>query len=606
MFDNMSRENGTMEGQFGDPFLMYSSDVFPADLRSTFNFCLALYRQFKLFASATEKLVSFHLTDIEFTDDCDDEHKKALKQALVKTVRLYDKLMLAGVEESIYGNSFVTLAKPFDRYLLDDRDGRYVTYSVDQFNEKEVKYNWRDLTYTVPDLYKGGGRVTLNFFDLPSNEIERFDVVTLDPRYIRLDKPHLSDDVRVIYTPPADMESRIKNSVLHEVNRTPKMFLAAIANTKDFRFDAGEVFHFKRPTPIGVSDSGWGFPSILWHFDDLYQIQVYRKTDQVIALDYMFPFRVVTPQGAGPNGGGPLQIMQGQEFRAQVGRMFKEQRLDRTKIHGLGMPIDMHVLGGDGKRMILADVIQAYTNMFLDGMGLPAELYKGTMAINTSPIALRILSRQFNWMFEGLSNLTNFIARGLQTVMGSHPVNVALKAPSIAYSDEVMRMKMQLVAAGEASRSEVYPDLDIAEPVEARVERILEDQEIQRRTQERGEAFQREMQQGSMADVVMANMQAAAGGQPGAAPQGGGAPPQGGGGLNYAASPSDDPVGVKQRAQDIAAQWDQLDNGTRRKEMMNCRAVNENLYAMAMQALKELRSSRESAARQQSGGVPPQ
>ena len=597
MWDDLSKDG--REGRFGDPFLMHSTAVFPQDLRSTFNFCLALYRQFKLFASATEKLVSFHLTDLEFGERMDDEHKKALVKALIKTIKLYDKLMLAGVEESIYGNSFITLAKPFDRYLLDNREGRYVSLSLSQFDEKDIKYNWAQMTYTVPDTLKGG-MVTLNFFDVPSPEIERFDVITLDPRYVRLDKPHMSDDVRVIYTPPADMESRVKNNVHHEIGRTPKIMLAAIAKSKDLRFDSGEVFHFKRPTPVGVSDSGWGFPAILWHFDDLYQIQVYRRTDQVIALDYMHPFRVVTPQGQ-TGSGGPIQIVHGQEFRSQVARMFEDQRKDRTKIHGLGVPIDLHSLGGDGKKMVLADVINVYTDMFLDGMGLPAEIYHGTLAVNASPIALRILARQFNWMFEGLSNLTNFIARGLQSVMGNHPVDVYLKSPGIAYSDEIMKMKMQLAANGETSRRSVYPDLDIADPVAARVDRILEDQEIQRKSQERGEAFEKEMRQGSMADIVMGNMQAQ---------QGGGQPAPGGAGgqgeaPNYQASPSDDPAGVKQRAQEIAQQWNQMDEGTRRKEMNACRGTNEGLYAMAQQALKELRSSNESAAKQQMQGPQP-
>ena len=398
--------------------------------------------------------------------------------------------------------------------------------------------------------------------------------------------------------------SRVKNNVHHEISRTPKPLLAAIAKSKDYRFDSGEIFHFKRPTPIGVSDSGWGFPAILWHFDDLYQIQVYRRTDQVIALDYMHPFRVVTPQGqSGANG--PMQFVQGQEFRAQVSRMFAEQRLDRTKIHGLGVPVDLHNLGGEGKNMILADVIKVYTDMFLDGMGLPAEIYHGTLAVNASPIALKIMSRQFNWMFEGLSNLTNFIAQGLQSVMGGNQVKVFLKTPSTAYSDEVMKMKMQLAANSEISRKEVYPDMDIADPVAARVERILEDQEIQRKSQERGKSFDREMQQGSMADVVAQKMQQGPQGQQGA-PQGGA--PQGapqGGGLDYSKSPSDDPSSVKQRAADLAAQWDQMPEGARRKEMMNCRAVNDGLYSMAMTAIKDLRASRVSQANQQSGGGQP-
>ena len=101
MWDNLSKESGGKSGDFGDPFLMYSSSVFPADLRSTFNFCLALYRQFKLFASATEKLVSFHLTDLEFPEGGDDEHEKVLRNALIKIVRIFDKLMLADAQKRL-------------------------------------------------------------------------------------------------------------------------------------------------------------------------------------------------------------------------------------------------------------------------------------------------------------------------------------------------------------------------------------------------------------------------------------------------------------------------------------------------------------------------
>jgi hypothetical protein len=179
----------------------------------------------------------------------------------------------------------------------------------------------------------------------------------------------------------------------------------------------------------------------------------------------------------------------------------------------------------------------------------------------------------------------------------------------MAYNAEWMQLKLQMAANREIPRADVYGDMGINDPADAAVRAAMEDQEIQRRTNELAIKFEKEKTQGSMADIAMAAAEQAVpaqGGGAAGAPAAGGAP---GGGLDYAVDPGADPLQIQQRAQDIASQWLQMhaqQPNSHRKEMQNCEAINPTLYAAAKQAMEKLRSQAESQGRQSAGQPPPQ
>ena len=608
--------------KFGDPFMLPSTESFPKDIRGTLDLCLYLYGLNRSYGAATNRIATYFITDIEFEGESNKEERDSLKELLLTTIGVFTKMQRAGMEWAIYGNAFIRCVEPFDRWLVVKRDGEFHgVIALSSFPEHMVQYNWDRLTYTVPDLEKIRAipreqrkkgalpTVELEFKDKPSSAPDRFSIVFLDPRYVTLDKAHHSDSIQYVYTIPPSMETRIKEGNLHEVNHTPRKLLEAVKENKDYRFHKGEIFHFHGPDVCGISDSGWICPEILWHYHSLYQLQIYRKADYAIAQDKLVPMKVFTPS-FGDQVGESLLTMMMSQWKGEMQRMIAAHRKDPTVTHALPFKADYNEYGGATQTMTLHDVVQVHTEAFFDGLGIPQELFRGTMMLEQAPIAIQMFEKSYEWMYQMMSGLLRFISSTVQKAMDADEIKLHLKRPSMAYNAEVMQLKLQLAANRELPREDVYPDLGITDPAMAAVRAAVEDQDIQRNLNEINAKFEKEKTQGSMADVaIMAAEQGAATGGGGA--PAGGAPAAGapGGTPDYAVDPGADPLMIDQRAQEVADQWLQMhatQPNSHRKEMQKCEATNPTLYASAKQAMEKKRSAGASQGRASVGQQPPQ
>ena len=601
--------------KFGDPFLLPSADTFPKDIKSCLDLCLFLFGMNRLYGAVINRLVSYFITDIEFVGTNNKEDEDRMRKMLVDTLKIFSKMQQAGGEWGIVGNAFIRCVEPFDRWLIDDRDGRYNVISLSAYPPGTVQYNWQTMTYTVPDLNAVRGKplkgvkihdlptVELQFVDRPAPAPDRISIVFLDPRYVTLDKAHHSDSIEYVYTIPPDMESRIKSNVLHEINNTPRSLLEAVRHNKDFKFHDGEIYHFKAPTPIGLSDSGWGAPEILLHYHSLYQIQVYRKADFAVAQDYLTPFRLFSPNFGGGIGDSVLTLLMSQ-WKNEMKSMISARRQDATAIHATGLPVNYQEFGGNGKNFATHDLINVHIEALFDGLGMPRELFRGSMTLDQSPGMMKMFERSYEWLYQSLNGMVDFVARTTQRFMDVNEMQVRLKRPSMAYNAEWMQLKLQMAANREIPRADVYGEMGINDPAGAAARAVQEDQDIQRKTNELAIKFEKEKTQGSMADLAMAAAEqsvAAAGSAPGGAPSGGASS---GGGLDYAVDAGSDPLQIQQRAQDIASQWLQMHAqapNSHRKEMQNCEAINPTLHAAAKQAMSKMRGEAESQGRQSAG-----
>ena len=594
--------------KFSDPFMLPSAETFPSDIRGSMELCLYLYNQNKMYGAIANRVVSYFITDIVFEDESNKKERDALRDVLVRMLGLFVKMQQAGQDWAVYGNAFIRCVEPFDRYLIDDRNGGYKAIAISAFPEHLVTYNWSDLTYTVPDLAaakklprkkRAAGdlpKVTLKFRDKPAAAPDRFSIMFLDPRFVTLDKAHHSDSIRYVYTIPPNMESRIKNGVMHEINNTQRGLLEAVAANKDYQYHKGEVYHLKAPTVTGISDSGWGLPEVIANYHSIHQLQVYKKADTAIALDYLHPIRMFTPN-FGNQVGDSVMSLQLSQWSGEMRKLIAAHRRDGTSIHALPFDAKYSEYGGNGKQMVMHEVVTAYTDALFDGMGFPRELYRGSMNVDQLPNAIRMFERHYEWLYHALNGMLEFVANTVQRAMDTDAIKVSLKRPVMAYTAEWMQLKMQLAANREIPRADVYPDVGVSDPEQAATRAAMEDQEIQRRTGELAAKFEKEKTQGSMADVaIMAaeqGAQAPAGG-------GGGAPPAGGPGGQYAVDPGADPLQITQRAQEIATQWIQMhasQPNSHRKEMQMCEATNLTLYASAKQEMEKMRSQGASQGR---------
>jgi len=584
-------------GKFSDPFLLPSSEYMPTSLDSALEFCMFLFYMNPLYRRASKRVVAHFVTDIDFVGKQGDQRERdELKEYLTEELDLYSAMLTAGEEWSCYGNSFWRICFPFDRFLIDRREGRLKEYSLDMFGN-DAKFNLTRMTYTVPDpaamsKHKGGSipTVELPFRDRRSTESTRIKLAPLDPKRMRLQFSWIGRDTTFIYQFEEWFVSQIKEGRLYQVNKTPIAMLKAIQNDQDFMFQEDEVFHFKAPTISGVSNNGWGVPETLVNYRSLHQLQVYRKIDESVGRDYMLPFRLFSPE-LGNNASDITMYSHLGVWGDRVKDLIASRRKNPEQIHAFPFPIRYQEEGASGKELTPKDLIEYQTNDMLDGMGYPAELFRGSLQVQQIPTAIRLFENSFYFMHQNYDRMLKWATRRILDYTGREQIGVTLQLPSIADDLEQRHVYLQLAAGGEVSRDKVYKQFNIKDPIEEAKKRMEEDIEIQRAQQKIQADFEREQTMGSADDIIASQM---GGAQPGTA---------GGAGLGGSpAGGSTTPLDIMSQAEEQAAQLLQIESdGERRKMLQDIEATNPNLHAAVKQKMEEMRSAAASQGRQSVG-----
>jgi hypothetical protein len=577
---------------FADPFLLPSSTAIPTELQSALDFCLFLYYLNPLYRRASTRVISHFVTDIDFVGkDGDQDERDEFKKFLIDDLDIFGALLEVGQEWSCYGNAFLRLHLPFDRVLVDHRDGKYKEYALPMFGA-DVKYDYKAMKYDVPDPTTFDrpkdkrARVKLDFIDRPSRDKSRIRLRKIDPRQVVLQHSFMSGKQQMIYRFEPEWVTMIKNSIMYQVNETPMSMLKAIALEQDFLFNEGQVFHFKAPTISGVSNYGWGLPETIANFRHIHQLQVLRKIDEAVGLDYMLPFRMFHPV-ASSQASDPMNYMLLNRWGSEIKEVIKRRRLDPFAMHALPFPVSYQEFGAQGKNLAPKDLVEYHNNVLLDSMGYPAELFRGSLQVQQIPTAVRLFENSFHFIHQGFDRIVKWVSGRICDYIGQQRLETSLQLPRLADDLERQRVYMQLAAGAEIPRSIAYGPFGIKDPVEAAKQRAQEDIEIQKEQMKLQSDFQRQQQLGSMDSILAQQAQQSGGGGSSPAGMEGAA---GGGDMN--------PLDIQNKAAELAQQWLQLPVGERQKQMAAVRTSNPNLHAMAKQKMEEMRSQAESQGRQ--------
>lgn len=587
--DAMSIWSGK-EKQFSDPFMLPSSNSIPTELQSALDFCLYLYYLNPLYRRASIRVVSHFITDLDFIDKTGSQDERdTLKDYLLNQLDLFGILLECGQEWACYGNAFIRLHLPFDRVLVDHRDGKYKEYAVSMFGN-DAKYDYKTLTYNVPDPATFDkpagkrGRISLNFIDRPSRDKDRIRLKRLDPRQVVLQHAFLSGKTQILYRFESEFVSLIKAGTLYQVNETPMSMLKAIALDQDFIFNDGQVFHFKAPSISGISNYGWGMPETIANYRHIHQLQVLRKIDEVVGLDYMLPFRLFSPEPS-PTANDPMNYMLMNRWGSEIKEIIKRRRTDPFAMHALPFPVTYQEFGAAGKQLAPKELVEYHNNVLLDAMGYPAELFKGSLQVQQIPTAVRLFENSFHFIHHGFDKIAKWVTRRVLDYIGQAQIGVELQPPRLADDLERQRVYMQLAAGAELPRSIAYAGFGIKDPVEAIKQRTIEDIEIKKEQAKLDEDFQRQQQLGSIDTIIQSQTQ-----QPGSSPAGD---------ANAAPGGSMSVTDIQQQAEQQAQQLLKMPVGERQKQMVAIKAGNPNLHAMVKQKMEEMRSQAASEGKAQ-------
>lgn len=621
---------------FPNPFNDVASLAMPTNIRSALYWCEYIFSMFGTYRMAMERVISYFLTDVEVLKGSDQETEKwgsFLNDVLdVKSI-VQNSLR----NRECYGNNFASVVVPFKRFLTCPKCG-YLSPLKTIAENRAFEFEWKIPEFhakcpvcKVGSGYKGKWHVKNENDD----EEKKLKVKIWNPHEIEMLHDPYSEDIAYLWRIPEDYKSMIRKGHLYHLERAPMEVIRAVHNNQVYRFNQDAIFHMKEPTLAGIYNRGWGIPRIISNFRQIWYVQVLRRFNEAIALDYVIPFRVITPAPAtgrtgGSSGGGgggmpndPMSLFSGSDFRSSVKKMMRDRRRDPASMQVLPFPVNFQMFGADANQLAPRDLLDQGMETLLNDAGTPVELYNGSLQLQTAPVALRLFESTWHHLVHDANSFLMWLVRQVSQIMSWEAVECKLKRVTIADNLEKQMMAAQLYMSQALSGTTVLGDLGYNWKKEQ--QQTASEAQYQSELQSRA---QEEMEQAGYAQQIAKGQGGAPqGGDPAAAGGGGQAPQPGAAGAAGGGQP---PVtaylastgpNVPQSPQDMMQVADSLaqeltsgawPESVKDSELRKLKTYNEGMHAMVkarMQSIrddvKKMTQQAGQQAMQQGGGQPP-
>lgn len=487
-----------------------------------------------VYRQAIDRVVSYFITDVEIYDIGEDttgrEEKEKYQVFLEDTLQIRNVLHTIAMDYMTYGNSFTSLLLPFRRYLMCKRCGFEMPFDK-IYNSPQCAFKWQNFEFhaTCPKCKYAG---VFRHIDRRSGDSENMHVKRWSPHEIDILWDPYSDECSYVWKIPQDYRTLIKEGHLHHLERASWEIIQAIKNEQNLMFDKGMIYHLKEDALAGMRNRGWGISRILANFRQAWYVQILHRYNEAIALDYVIPFRVITPapKSGDSTSGDPVHTINLSNFASRVQSMLRARRTDPARWNVLPFPVQYQALGGDATQLAPKELIDQGLDTLLKCIGMPVELFNGTLQLQAAPAALRLF--EANWSHLPL-NLNRFMAELVTQIarfMSWEPVGA--KLVRVTHADDLNRQmaKLQLMQAQQISKDTGLKSVGLN--YEEEIKRMLDEERIYAEEQQR---MQKEMEQSQQMQDLSQQAQMMGGvGNTGAGatgmPQGGAPAPAGGAG----------------------------------------------------------------------------
>lgn len=574
---------------FPDPFFDYASTQMPRSLYDVLRWCEFVWLTNGTYRTACQRIVRYFLTKVEL-EDVDDEEKEKYDEFLQHQMKIIDILATLGDDFLCYGNSFSSVWIPFRRYLRCPNDECNHERSIEH-----IDYKFKDWQFhaTCPVCGTSG---VFTRVDRRSVEQDKIKIIRWSPHEIRLLYHPVSHEVIYYWVPPPDFKREIKKGNKFYVATTPWEIIEAIKKDAMFTFNPGIIYHLKEETVAGLRNAGWGIPRVLANFRQMWSAQVLKRYNEAIGLDYIIPFRVITPgKGSGSGEADPLYHMNIGSFLSKVMSMIRRHRRDPAQWNALPFPVEYQALGGEGQQLAPHELINAEMDELLNAMGFPAEMYKATLQVQAAPMALRLFERTWTSLTSALNGWINWFFDQITDILNWEKLSGRLQPTTLAEDIEKKQVQLQLAAAQQVSKQTAYAPFGIDYRQEIR--RMFEEEKF---FGEESSRFQKEQAKAREMEQTFEAAQQAANAPPGAMPpMGAGAPAPAGAmpGGAPAGAMGTTPNDMMMQAEQLAMQMLGMPYEIRKSQLLQMKKADQTLHALVIQKMEEIRRQ----AQQQGG-----
>lgn len=580
-----------------------------------------------VYKTAVKRILSYFITEVEVgNDDTGDDEKSKYENFLNDVLQIKKILFNVGMNFITYGNAFISLVVPFRRYL-------YCPHCYAEHPLKIVatyqpfRFKWENYQFKAhcqnkkadgtPCGYSGAWK----HVDRRTTDEKDVKVKIWSPKEIEIKYDEFSGTREYIWKIPETYKRKVREGHLHYLENANWEVVECVKSNRNLQFDDGVLYHMFEEPLAGHDTGGWGISTILANFRQAWYVQVLHRFNEAIAMDYVIPFRVITPDNSRASPGEAADPVLGINMGGFMGRvrsMLRERRKRPTEWFTLPHPIKYQVLGGEARQLAPFDLMDQGVSLLLNNIGVPAEMYKGSLTAQSAAPTLRWFEVQHTHLVHGLNTLLCKLCEMIAAALAWEPVKAKLVSPTIIDDIQDQMAKLQLMMGKQISQTTGLKALGGID-FKQEQRRILEEDRF---VQEQQAKLQEEMDQAASMEQMAPPPQAGAPavdpatGQPmaGAPPAGGAAAgPAGAAATGMQASmpmtpnTNTTPQEMLQKAQTMAEQMLSLPEGQRQSEMTKLKQADATMHALVKQMIADMRQQAQTAGgaqllQQQFGG----
>lgn len=503
------------------------------------------------------------------------------------------------LSRNCYGNSFTSVIPTFIRYLLCPNCKTLEKPLRQVMDEPVFRFKWDNFKFCArcPKCqYQGPWK----FYDRPSGQHNGFRIKRWNPHDIEILWEQWTDEVKYIWKIPEEYRRAVregKNPLVLE--QVPPQVIQAVQNNNHLLFEKDFIHHMREDALAGVNNRGWGISKVLTNFRQAWYVQVLHRYNEAIALDYVIPFRLITPvPGDKSSGADPMTGMNLGGYMGQVQNMLRKRARNPTGWNTLPFPVQYQAIGGDASKLAPTELMNQGNEELLNDIGIPAELYRASLTMQAAPAALRLFEASNSSIPHNFNSFLRFIIRKVSGMLRWDPVTAKLM--KVTHADDANRQmsKLQLAAGGQASQTTGLKAVGLDFKDEVR--QMMDDQRFQ--AEQQAKLTEQQDQAAQMKDMMQPQQQPGAPGQPGAQPgapaqgdpsQGGAMPGQAGqsivAGLPQGPNQKTTPEEMLSRAQYMASQLMGMPESQKDSELIKLKKVDPNLHAIVSAQMKDMK-----------------
>lgn len=396
-----SRYNRFGLNVYPHPFFDPANWYIPPTVKELYRWCGYLFLTNSVVGPIVRKKASYVVTDLIYeTDNLDT--KKVYKDLLERVLRIKEFEVMLLMDFEVYGNAYCSLVYPFERYLICPH----------------CKYE--NLLKNVEWRYEGGQFIAkcsncsaytgMDIKDRPVRNRSMVNLVRWFPQYIDVRYNPFTGASDYIFRVPRWIKTRIDNPKINRtyVADTPKEILDAIRDNKNIEFDPSNIFHLKHES-ISLEDSSMGLPPILNVFKDVWLWQTYRRGQEGVALEHIFPMTLLSPSAA-PGAAAPHMSIDLNSWQSKMHGIIEKWRRDQNALFTMPYPIQVSQIRGDAQALSLHNDMEQTRQQIAGGMDVPPGFLYGEVMWSGHSVNLRVLE---NLLISRLSRLDNFLEEWL-------------------------------------------------------------------------------------------------------------------------------------------------------------------------------------------------